>query len=158
MASNSAEVDSDVTISDMSSSDVPVDEIPPPILDAQVEEVAMEQQNKEVEVPQVDSDATISDMSSSDVPVDEIPPPVLHAQEEVAMEQRNKEVEVPQWKNLSGYNVQDWRAFARKRSTGHTDRVSISFNQRYCLMKHTFLIADRSYMRSYLDESLAEAH
>jgi hypothetical protein len=51
MASNSAEVDSDVTISDMSSSNVPVDKIPPPILEAQEEEVAMEQRNKEVEVP-----------------------------------------------------------------------------------------------------------
>jgi len=51
MASNSVEVDSDATISDLSSSDVPVDEIPPPVLDAQ-EEVAMEQRNKEVEVPQ----------------------------------------------------------------------------------------------------------
>jgi hypothetical protein len=35
----------------MSSSNVPVDEIPPPVLDAQEEEVAMEQWNKEVEVP-----------------------------------------------------------------------------------------------------------
>ena len=51
MASNSAEVDSDVTISNTSSSDVTVDEIPPPILDAQEEEVAMEQWNKEVKVP-----------------------------------------------------------------------------------------------------------
>jgi hypothetical protein len=47
MASNSAEVDTDVTISDMSSSNVPVDEIPPPILEEQEEEVAMEQWNKE---------------------------------------------------------------------------------------------------------------
>ena len=51
MASNSVEVDSDATISDLSSSDVPVDEIPPPVLDAQEEEVAMEQRNKEVDVP-----------------------------------------------------------------------------------------------------------
>jgi hypothetical protein len=51
MASNSAEVDSNATISDMSSSNVPVDEIPPPILEAEQEEVAMEQRNKEVEVP-----------------------------------------------------------------------------------------------------------
>jgi hypothetical protein len=51
MASNSAEVDSDVTISDMSSSNVPVDKIPPPILEAEQEDVAMEQRNKEVEVP-----------------------------------------------------------------------------------------------------------
>jgi hypothetical protein len=51
MASNSAEVDTDVTISDMSSSNVPVDEIPPPILEEQEEEVAMEQWNKEIEVP-----------------------------------------------------------------------------------------------------------
>ncbi|CAD6266217.1 unnamed protein product [Miscanthus lutarioriparius] len=51
MASNSVEVDSDATISDLSSSGVPVDEIPPPVLDAQEEEVAMEQRNKEVDVP-----------------------------------------------------------------------------------------------------------
>jgi hypothetical protein len=51
MASNSAKVDLDATISDMSSSDVLVDEIPPPVLDAQEEEVAMEQRNKEVEFP-----------------------------------------------------------------------------------------------------------
>jgi hypothetical protein len=31
MASNSAEVDSNATISDMSSYNVPVDEIPPPV-------------------------------------------------------------------------------------------------------------------------------
>ncbi|CAD6266214.1 unnamed protein product [Miscanthus lutarioriparius] len=47
MASNSVEVDSDATISDLSSSGVLVDEIPPPVLDAQEEEVAMEQRNKE---------------------------------------------------------------------------------------------------------------
>jgi hypothetical protein len=35
----------------MSSSDAPVDEIPPPVLDAQEEEVALEQRNKEVEFP-----------------------------------------------------------------------------------------------------------
>jgi hypothetical protein len=35
----------------MSSSNVPVNEIPPPVLDAQEEEVAIEQWNKEVEVP-----------------------------------------------------------------------------------------------------------
>jgi hypothetical protein len=51
MASNSAEVDSNATISTMSSSEVPIDEMPPPILDAQEEEVAAEQRNKEVEVP-----------------------------------------------------------------------------------------------------------
>jgi hypothetical protein len=56
-------------------------------------------------------------MSSSDVLADEIPPPVLDAQEEeVAMEQQNKEVEVPKWlKDLPGIQVQDWRAFARKK-------------------------------------------
>jgi len=130
MASNSAEVDSDATISDTYSSDVPVDEIPPPVLDAQEEEVAVELENKEVEVPQVDSDATISNMSSSDVPVDKIPPPVLEAQEEeVGMEQRNKEVELPDWlKKLTGDQEQhDWKAFAQKRkNSGHIDRVSIS--------------------------------
>jgi len=89
----------------------------------------------------------------SDVPVDEIPPVLDAQEEEVAMEQWNKEVEFPQWlKDLPGYQVQDWRAFSRKRINGHTDGLSISFNQHYCLMKHTFLIADRSYVRSYLDE------
>jgi hypothetical protein len=51
MASNSAEVDSDVTISEKSSSDVLIDQIPPPVLDAQEEEVATVQWNKDVEVP-----------------------------------------------------------------------------------------------------------
>jgi len=89
-----------------------------------------------------------------DVPVDEIPPPVLDAQEEeVAMEQQNKEFEVPQWlKDLPDYQAQGWRAFAHKRIDGHADGLSICFNQRYCLMTHTFLIADRGYMKSYLDE------
>jgi len=88
-----------------------------------------------------------------DVPVDEIPPVLDAQEEEVAMEQRNKEVEVPQWlTDLPGYQAQDFRAFAHKRIDGHADGLSISFNQCYCLMTHTFLIADRSYMRSYLDE------
>jgi hypothetical protein len=155
MASNSVEVDSDATTSNTSSSDVPIDEIPPPVLDSQEEEVEMASN-----LAEVDSYTTISDRSSSDVPVEEIPPPVQDAQEEeVAMEQQNKEVEVPKWStDIHGYKPLDWRAFAHKRSNGRIDRVSISFNQHYCLMKHTFLIADISYMRSYLDESLAEAH
>jgi hypothetical protein len=52
MASNSAEVDLDATISDMSSSNVLFDKIPPAVLEAQEDEVAMEQRNKEVEPPQ----------------------------------------------------------------------------------------------------------
>lgn len=69
------------------------------------------------------------------------------------MEQQNKEFEVPQWlKDLPDYQAQGWRAFAHKRIDGHADGLSICFNQRYCLMTHTFLIADRGYMKSYLDE------
>jgi hypothetical protein len=51
MVSNSAEVNSDATISELSSSEVPIDEIPPLVLDAQKEEVAAVQRSKEVEVP-----------------------------------------------------------------------------------------------------------
>ncbi|XP_066351212.1 uncharacterized protein [Miscanthus floridulus] len=42
MASNSVEVDSDATT---------ISDLPPPVLDAQEEEVAMEQRNKDVDVP-----------------------------------------------------------------------------------------------------------
>jgi hypothetical protein len=44
-------IDSDATISEMSLSEVPIDEIPPPVLDAQEEKVAAVKRNKEVEVP-----------------------------------------------------------------------------------------------------------
>lgn len=103
MASSSTETDSDVTISD-----VPVHEIPPPILHAE-EEDAMEQ------------------CSKMDV-VHKIPCIIDAQKEEVAMEQSKKEVEVEVAKSLKdipGIHVQDWRGFASKRIDGRTDKVSI---------------------------------
>jgi len=52
------------------------------------------------------------------------------------MEQWNKEVEFPQWlKDLPGYQVQDWRAFSRKRINGHTDGVHLLPLDVYCTLK-----------------------
>uniref|UniRef100_A0A804NN40 Uncharacterized protein n=1 Tax=Zea mays TaxID=4577 RepID=A0A804NN40_MAIZE len=104
MASSSTEIGSDMTISDTTTSEVPVHEIPPAVLDVQEEEEIVS-----AAVPVSVHD--VAPLQQAEIGKD-VPKHV------------EKEVEVPQWlKSLAGEEAQDWRAFVRTRINGHTDRT-----------------------------------